>query len=1105
MAAVRPPAAKYQPHLSPDLVSQTKTVRVMNADGSTTDIPVGISEAGLESVVYAGQAHEKMLPAADGPALVPGTSFTSSEGTHHTLDQAADGSYSLSGLPHTFADGREVARFLADGKFTYAGGGGPVAGPPPAYRRGYFIGDGTGAGKGRQVAGIITDNWNQGRKRHVWVTQKQSLINDARRDWRDVGNDPDQIVHFDQIRNGATPPTEGVAFITYDTLKGRTKDPTAPSNLDQLVKWLGPDFDGVIAFDEAHSMANGMETEGARGPKDASQRAIAGIELQKRLPNARVAYVSATGATEVANLAYAERLGLWGRGTPFPTKQEFVNQMNQGGVAAMEAVAQSLKATGSYAARSLSFDGVTYDRLTHTLSDEQKGMYDTLAEGWQHVLRNIDAALEVTGGDKSGQASQAAKSAFWGAQQRFFNQLMTSMQTPSVIRQMEKDLAEGKAPVIQLVNTMEKATERARARLADDEDLDAMDVSPREGLMQFLEKSFPVHRYEQFKDENGNVRSRLVQDAEGKPVEDPEAVAKRDELLTLVGTLRIPESPLDMIVNHFGTDVVAEATGRKQRLVHKTNDRGQRVKEFERRGDTANAAEAQAFQAGRKKVMVFSDAGGTGSSYHADRSATNQAQRVHYMLQPGWRADNAVQGLGRTHRTNQVQPPIYRLVQIDQVKAQKRFVSTIARRLDQLGALTRGQRQAGSSGLFAAADNLESPQAKEAMDSFFRDVKAGRVEGIDHDDLVTQLGLKKKETDENKRKPYGKEDEEKPASMGQFLNRLLSLKVDTQGKVFEAYDHYLGMAVERAAQEGSLDTGVENYPADKIVRTADRVVHTDPDSGAEARLLSVRAHRKTESRPWSKNEQGEKPQGYVSNKASGRVWAVYKGGSKTDATTGSVTPLYRLVGPGGTSQFKPQHEVDAALHGWAGPGRPSNWEKTDEGPAREQWEKEYAEAPKFGETAEHFLTGAFLPIWDKIPGRDKPKIYRLRTDDGQTAVGRHVPAEQLPALLQNLGIHEEGERYEPAEVHAKVSAGRARARLSNGWTLKPARVQNERRIEVDGVTPAHLPEFKADGGIVERVGYTTRFFLPTGEAGSAALARVLRSRNAAVTSLTETP
>ena len=115
-----------------------------------------------------------------------------------------------------------------------------------------------------------------------------------------------------------------------------------------------------------------------------------------------------------------------------------------------------------------------------------------------------------------------------------------------------------------------------------------------------------------------------------------------------------------------------------------------------------------------KRILVFSDAGGTGRSYHADLACKNQRQRIHYLLEPGWRADAAIQGLGRSNRTNQKQPPVFRPVATD-VKGEKRFLSTIARRLDTLGAITRGQRQTGGQGLFRADDNLESPYAKAAL------------------------------------------------------------------------------------------------------------------------------------------------------------------------------------------------------------------------------------------------------------------------------------------------------------------------------------------------------------------------------------------------------
>ncbi len=56
------------------------------------------------------------------------------------------------------------------------------------------------------------------------------------------------------------------------------------------------------------------------------------IEIQRRLPNARVLYVSATGATEASNLGYMQRLGLWGPGTTFQSRKEFVHLLDQRGV-----------------------------------------------------------------------------------------------------------------------------------------------------------------------------------------------------------------------------------------------------------------------------------------------------------------------------------------------------------------------------------------------------------------------------------------------------------------------------------------------------------------------------------------------------------------------------------------------------------------------------------------------------------------------------------------------------------------------------------------------------------------------------------------------------
>ena len=137
-------------------------------------------------------------------------------------------------------------------------------------------------------------------------------------------------------------------------------------------------------------------TRAARGDKKPSQQGQAGLRLQHALPDARIVYVSATGATTVQNLAYAARLGLWGTGDfPFATRPDFVSAMEGGGIAAMEVLARDLKALGLYAARSLSFEGIEYEIVEHQLTAEQVRIYDAYADAFQVIHRNLNEALKA--------------------------------------------------------------------------------------------------------------------------------------------------------------------------------------------------------------------------------------------------------------------------------------------------------------------------------------------------------------------------------------------------------------------------------------------------------------------------------------------------------------------------------------------------------------------------------------------------------------------------------------------------------------------------------------------------------------------------------------
>ena len=772
MASIAPPKPSYRPMLPADILGK-------------------LSEAQLETVIYAGEAHTGFLAGA------------------WTVDDTLD---SLSAAPEE-----------AEGAIRF--------------RQGFMVGDGTGVGKGRESAAIILDNWMQGRRKAVWISKSDKLLEDAQRDWSALGMERLLVTPLSRFLQGK-PITlgEGVLFLTYATLRSDDRGERV-SRVKQIVEWLGSDFDGVIIFDEAHAMANAAGGKGERGDVAASQQGRAGLRLQHALPQARVVYVSATGATTVHNLAYAQRLGLWGgEDFPFSTRAEFVEAIEAGGVAAMEVLARDLRALGLYTARSLSFKGVEYELLDHELTPEQIRIYDSYADAFAIIHNNLDAAMQaanITGGDGGSgtlnrQAKSAARSAFESAKQRFFGHLLTSMKTPTLIRSITSDLEAGHSSVIQIVSTGEALMERRLAEIPTEEWGDLkMDLSPREYVLDYLAHSFPVQLYEPFTDSEGNLSSRPVY-RDGQPVESREAVARRDEMIASLASLPPVPGALDQIIQHFGTDTVAEVTGRSRRIVRKRSVTIDRLV-VENRAGSANLAETQAFMDDGKRVLVFSDAGGTGRSYHAELSAKNTRLRVHYLLEAGWKADAAIQGLGRTHRTNQAQPPLFRPISTN-VKAEKRFLSTIARRLDTLGAITRGQRQTGGQGLFRPEDNLESHYARDALRQLYLLLVRGKVEGCSLERFEAATGLKLMDSNGIK--------DDLPA-ITTFLNRLLALTIELQGVLFTAFEQLLTARIEGAIASGTYDAGLETLRAESFVVADRQVIYTHPRTGAETSLLTI--------------------------------------------------------------------------------------------------------------------------------------------------------------------------------------------------------------------------------------------------------------------------
>ncbi len=240
---------------------------------------------------------------------------------------------------------------------------------------------------------------------------------------------------------------------------------------------------------------------------------------------------------------------------------------------------------------------------------------------------------------------------------------------------------------------------------------------------------------------------------------------------------------------------------------------------------------------------------GPGRSYHADRGANNQRLRVHYLLEAGWKADAAIQGLGRSNRTNQAQPPLFRPIATD-VKAEKRFPSTIARRLDTLGAITRGQRQTGGQGLFRADDNLESPYARAALRQFYLLLYAGKVDGCPRQEFEEATGLNLTDRDGSLR-------EDLPP-ITTFLNRLLALTIELQNTLFGIFESLLQSKVEAAIAAGIYDAGVETLTAESLRVTTRRTIYTHKETGAETRVFTIARRDRNRPITLDDNEQAQR-------------------------------------------------------------------------------------------------------------------------------------------------------------------------------------------------------------------------------------------------------
>lgn len=287
-------------------------------------------------------------------------------------------------------------------------------------RYGFFLGDGTGCGKGRVIAGVIDElRLTNGFEKCVWLSVSQDLENDSKRDLHDVQSGMKTMNLLDKEYEET-----GVMFSTYNTI-------VKYKRYNDLCEWLGKEFEGLIVFDESHKAKQCL--------KNKSKTAQVIIELQEKYPKARILYVSATGFSTVEHMGYMIKLNMWGNKIHNNLK-EFVDDTS-GSDFASEMVAMYLKKQGMYIARSLSYKKVTTG-VTLIKTSEFESIYN-------ESIRIVNKIR------MSGLIKGKMKMIFGSSILRFYRTLLLTFKIDKTIQIIEKCLEENMCAIVTLQSTWE--------------------------------------------------------------------------------------------------------------------------------------------------------------------------------------------------------------------------------------------------------------------------------------------------------------------------------------------------------------------------------------------------------------------------------------------------------------------------------------------------------------------------------------------------------------------------------------------------------------------------------------------------------------------------
>lgn len=568
--------------------------------------------------------------------------------------------------------------------------------------KGFILGDQTGVGKGRVVAGAIKYALKNGCV-PIFVTDNPMLYADIMRDLWDIGigvfrplitnsnqtitlpngevleSDPDLE---QRLSSNDLSGYDGI-FTTYyqlQTIKGNWTD--RHNFLRHFSK------KAIICFDESHKAGVSVN------PKACSSRGFFARELANNA--IAVLYSSATFAKTPESLTFYSRTDLF----RVNDSTEVAYLIQSGGVALQQALASDLARSGQYIRRERSYEGIDFQTVVEDVDRELyndicgilAGILDFDLYYKQPALENLEEKIKSQAKkiQQDGSIGDAGASStnFVSIMHNLVDQMLLSMKSGCAIAQALEAVRNGEKPVITLANTMGSAIER----YAKDMGLkpgDYMNISFADILLRYLVRSREIITSDHTGKSERIFLSSFELGEEGVELWE----ATRSKILRLDAKI-LPVSPIDYItckLREAGLRV-GEITGRKDIIVYRDKDLIYQVRTTKERSKNAAVKTVSDFNNGKLDCLIINRSGSTGISMHSCTNVEDKRPRNMILLQAEKDINVFMQMLGRINRTGQVNLPKYTLL-IANIPAEKRPAAVLIKKLASLNANTTGRRE----------------------------------------------------------------------------------------------------------------------------------------------------------------------------------------------------------------------------------------------------------------------------------------------------------------------------------------------------------------------------------------------------------------------------